>query len=81
MQREQVNCSGCKGDGSKFFICGLCQIRECAVTKRLCGCKLCFDYSCHGVNLLTGAATLKSREASCHLLKYGSTDWFRVAHI
>ncbi|MGA9049059.1 MAG: DUF3795 domain-containing protein [Dehalococcoidia bacterium] len=62
MQREQVNCSGCKGDSSKFFICGLCQIRECAVTKRLSGCNLCSDYACHRVNLLTGGAALKIRE-------------------
>ena len=39
---DQINCEGCKGEGAKTYFCGfLCQIRQCALKKRVENCGYC----------------------------------------
>jgi hypothetical protein len=43
----QINCTGCKSDGVKFYYCeNMCEIRQCASGKKLGTCAECPDYSC-----------------------------------
>ncbi len=44
---EQINCSGCKAEGVKFFYCeGMCKIRTCCLSKDIDNCSACDDYMC-----------------------------------
>ncbi len=39
---EHINCEGCRMDGAKTLFCGsLCEIRKCAVAKRMETCGDC----------------------------------------
>jgi hypothetical protein len=43
---EQINCTGCKSEGKKFFFCRICGITKCAVERGLDNCALCTDAPC-----------------------------------
>jgi hypothetical protein len=43
---EQVNCTGCTTDGAHIGYCSMCEIRKCAVSRKLENCALCADYGC-----------------------------------
>lgn len=44
---EQVNCTGCLGDGVKFPHCEHgCEIRKCGIQKSIKNCSECDDYAC-----------------------------------
>jgi len=42
----QINCDGCKTDGTKFFHCNNCEIRKCGISKGVDNCAACDDYIC-----------------------------------
>lgn len=42
----QINCSGCKSDGPRFFHCTVCEIRTCCLSRGLDHCAACKDYIC-----------------------------------
>ncbi len=42
---EQVNCLGCKSE-LRFAHCGMCEIRKCALVKKLDNCGLCASFAC-----------------------------------
>jgi hypothetical protein len=44
---EQVNCDGCAAPGQHIIYCEqLCDIRKCAVEKKVMNCAACADYGC-----------------------------------
>jgi len=43
---EQINCSGCKSDGVKFFHCDMCEIRQCCISNNVDNCAACEKYIC-----------------------------------
>jgi len=44
---EQINCSGCKSDGIKFFFTeSICEIRKCNIEKSTSNCAECSEYKC-----------------------------------
>jgi len=44
---EQINCSGCKQEGIKFFFTeSLCEIRKCNIEKSNSHCSECSEYKC-----------------------------------
>ncbi|MBA3010349.1 MAG: DUF3795 domain-containing protein [Proteobacteria bacterium] len=43
---EQINCTGCKSSGAKFFHCGHCDIRQCCTSKGIEHCAACDQYVC-----------------------------------
>lgn len=42
----QINCHGCKSDGTRFFHCAVCEIRKCCLAKGVEHCAACEDYIC-----------------------------------
>ena len=44
---EQINCDGCKSDGTKFFYCHMCDIRNCCLLRKVDHCAACDDYICN----------------------------------
>ena len=47
MKPEDINCTGCKSKGVKFFYCqNLCEIRKCALQKGIETCAPCSEYPC-----------------------------------
>jgi hypothetical protein len=44
---EQINCNGCKSDGTKFlFTENICEIRKCNIEKSTPHCAACSMYKC-----------------------------------
>lgn len=44
---EQINCSGCKSAGIKFFFTeNICEIRKCNIEKGNSNCAECAEYKC-----------------------------------
>jgi hypothetical protein len=44
---EQINCSGCKSSGVKFFFTeSICEIRKCNIEKGSVNCAECAEYKC-----------------------------------
>lgn len=42
----QINCDGCKADGTRFFHCDNCDIRQCCISKGVDHCAACEEYIC-----------------------------------
>lgn len=44
---EHINCTGCHSDGVKTYYCDqMCEIRKCAMDRKLHTCANCNDYLC-----------------------------------
>jgi hypothetical protein len=44
---EQINCTGCKSDGVKFFFAeNICEIRKCNIENNTPHCAACSMYKC-----------------------------------
>ncbi|WP_457573681.1 DUF3795 domain-containing protein [Desulfolithobacter sp.] len=43
---DDINCTGCKGEGIKFSFCGQCPVRACCRDRELDHCARCPDYIC-----------------------------------
>ncbi len=47
IQPEQINCHGCKSDGTKFYFTeNSCEIRKCNIEKGTLNCAECAEYKC-----------------------------------
>ena len=42
---EMVNCTGCKEPGAKINHCAECEIRKCAIARKVAHCGICTDYA------------------------------------
>ena len=43
---EQINCDGCRAEGSKFSYCNVCELRKCGIDKGVENCARCAEYPC-----------------------------------
>lgn len=44
---EQINCKGCKSNGTELFNhCKVCDIRKCGLEKEVENCAMCENYIC-----------------------------------
>lgn len=43
---EDINCTGCHGDGAQIGHCSQCGVRKCATSRGMENCGVCPDYSC-----------------------------------
>lgn len=44
---DQINCTGCKSNGAKFFFCeNICEIRKCNMKNGTANCAKCSEYKC-----------------------------------
>ena len=47
MKPTDINCDGCSVTGQHIVFCDqMCEIRKCAVGKKLANCAVCADYGC-----------------------------------
>lgn len=47
LKASDINCTGCQSDGVKLGYCEhMCEIRKCAVPRRVGTCADCADYGC-----------------------------------
>lgn len=47
IKHEQINCNGCKSEGTKFFFTeNICEIRKCNIEKSTPHCAECSEYKC-----------------------------------
>ncbi|MFH0879523.1 MAG: DUF3795 domain-containing protein [Lentisphaerota bacterium] len=54
---EHIHCTGCRGNGVKFYYCEqLCAIRKCASGKGLEHCAACADFACETLKPVFGFA-------------------------
>jgi len=44
--RDINDCDGCKAGGRLFVGCSSCEVRRCAIERRLESCAYCVDYGC-----------------------------------
>lgn len=52
---NEVNCTGCSGDGIQFQWCRSgCPIRVCAIERRVSSCGTCSDYPCERLDFIIG---------------------------
>jgi hypothetical protein len=60
---EQINCDGCTIAGQHIIYCDqLCEIRKCAVGKKVVNCAFCTDYGCEKLTtFLKNVPEAKSR--------------------
>ena len=51
---EDINdCDGCKSEsGRLFFVCSYCEIRKCAIEKKVENCAYCNEYACDNLTSL-----------------------------
>lgn len=47
---EQINCTGCKAEGAKFYFTGECPLRKCNIEKNTSHCAGCSEYRCETLN-------------------------------
>ena len=51
INKEQINCDGCRSEGRKFFYCSdICEIRKCCLEKDMVNCAACDMYACDKLN-------------------------------
>jgi hypothetical protein len=41
-----TDCDGCKNNGKLFTGCAECEIRKCAIMKKMVNCAYCNDFAC-----------------------------------
>jgi hypothetical protein len=46
----QINCTGCKAEGAKFYFTGVCPLRKCNMEKSTPHCAGCCQYRCETLN-------------------------------
>jgi hypothetical protein len=47
VKKEDINCTGCKGEGIKVMYCQqLCEVRKCAIAAKVNNCSECSEYAC-----------------------------------
>lgn len=46
LKASDINCFGCLSNGPFYIYCEDCQIRQCAIAKKLNNCNECKDYKC-----------------------------------
>ncbi len=44
MKPEDINCAGCREDGTHIGFCAVCPVRECAPKRGVAGCPECADF-------------------------------------
>jgi hypothetical protein len=49
---DQINCTGCKSEGKRFFFCRICGIKKCAAEKGHDTCAYCADFACEKIETL-----------------------------
>lgn len=55
IQSDDVNCTGCLGNGVQFPWCSTgCPIRICAMERHVSSCGVCSGYPCERVEFVTG---------------------------
>lgn len=47
---NDINCTGCKSAGKKYFGCQKCGIKKCAAEKNYENCAYCEQYACRILN-------------------------------
>lgn len=53
----QINCHGCKSDGTKFFFTeNVCEIRACNIEKGTANCAVCAEYKCEKLKKFIASA-------------------------
>ncbi len=59
---EQINCTGCKADGVKFFFTEeSCEIRKCNIERGNNNCAQCSDYKCQKLEKFIELAPLAGK--------------------
>ena len=48
--KEMINCTGCDSDGVKVGYCNMCEIRSCAIDRKIDECKKCPEFPCDKIN-------------------------------
>jgi hypothetical protein len=49
IRADQINCTGCKSEGKRFFFCRICGIKKCAEEKGVENCAHCPDFGCEKI--------------------------------
>ncbi len=64
---EEINCTGCAGDGMHIGYCSMCEIRKCARGSTVATCAECADYGCVTLaNFHKNAPEAKARLDAVH---------------